>query len=298
MLPDPNAAGAVPPPPPPPPPPAQSRAWLPWALGLVVLAAAAVALVLIMTGGDDSSAASTSTTSSVTTTLATTTTGATTSTSSSTTTSSTTTTAATTTTAGARYSRVELDFFAEIAGQVEYGGSDGLIHKWAEDVRLLVIGNPTRRDRTALDNTIADLNALIAPRQIILVEDDPNLELYFAPESEFATILPEYVPVNMGYIYIWWDDAGAITRGVMLVSTTGITADERAHLIREELTQSLGLLADTTRYENSIFYQEWTTTNRYSPLDRTVIEMLYLPEILPGMTLDEALAILEEMPAG
>ena len=83
---------------------------------------------------------------------------------------------------------------------------------------------------------------------------------------------------------------------MVLISTTGLTADERAHLIREELTQSLGLLADSARYEDSIFYQEWTTTNRYSPLDRAVIEMLYQPLLLPGITVEEALEALEEMP--
>ena len=58
----------------------------------------------------------------------------------------------------------------------------------------------------------------------------------------------------MGFVYIWWDDAGAITDAVMLISTTGITPEERAHLIREELTQSLGLLNDSSQYEDSIFH--------------------------------------------
>ena len=165
-------------------------------------------------------------------------------------------------------------------------------------MRIQVFGDPTRRDLTVLGNVIEDINSLIGPVQLSLVDSDPNLEIHFVPESEFATILPEYVPLNLGYIYIWWDDLGAITEGVMLISTTGITADERAHLIREELTQSLGLLADSLRYEDSIFYQEWTTTNRYTPLDRAVIEMLYQPLLLPGITVEEALEALEEMTAG
>jgi hypothetical protein len=301
MLPQPPPPAAVPPPPPP--PPGRSNAWLPWALGLTVVAAAAVVLVLVLTGGGDGTAASSTSTTVASTTISTgvtSTTGATTTAATTTTAETTTTTSATTTTTrdDRLYNRAELDYFEEIAGQAEYGDGGGILHKWIDDVRIQVFGDPTRRDLAVLDNVIEDINGLIAPRKLILVESDPNLEIHFVPEPEFAGILPEYVPLNMGYIYIWWDDLGAITDGVMLISTTGLTADERAHLIREELTQSLGLLADSTRYEDSIFYQEWTTTNRYSPLDRAVIEMLYQPLLLPGITVEEALTALEAMTAG
>ena len=170
------------------------------------------------------------------------------------------------------------------------------MHKWVDDLRIAVYGDPTARDRTALANVIDDLNALVGPLELTLVEDNPNVEIHFAPEADFATILPEYVPVNMGFVYVWWDGAGAITDSVILISTTGITPDERAHLIREELTQSLGLLNDSDQYPDSIFQIEWTTTNRFAPIDRAVIEMLYRPELLPGMTVADALAALEQIP--
>jgi len=178
-----------------------------------------------------------------------------------------------------------------------------VIHKWDQDIVVLVYDDATPRDLAVLDRVIADLNDLIAPRTITLLEDPAledtaNLQIWFVPEAEFATILPEYVPVNMGFVYIWWDDSGAITNGVVLISTTGITPEERAHLIREEVTQSLGLLNDTDQYPDSIFQIDWTTTNRYAPIDRAIIEMLYRPEITPGMTIADALAILEAIPAG
>ena len=213
----------------------------------------------------------------------------------------TTTTASTTTTTGAttttrdslHYDETELAYFGDIAGQVEYGDEGGLVHKWTEDLRIAVYGDPTRRDLAALDNVIQDINELIAPLRLTLVENDPNLEIHFAPETGLAAILPEYVPGNLGFVYVWWDGDGAITQGAILISTTGVTPDERAHLIREELTQSLGLLADSLEYEDSIFQMDWTTANRYAPIDRAVIEMLYRPELVPGMTIADALALLE-----
>ena len=47
------------------------------------------------------------------------------------------------------------------------------------------------------------------------------------------------------------------------------------HLLREELTQSLGLFNDSWDYPESIFYQCWTTTTEYAPIDRELIDMLY-----------------------
>jgi len=284
-------SAAVPPPPPPPPPAPTHPAWLPWTLGLAAAAAAAVVVVVLLMGGGDSSAASTttSTTATTTTTLGTTTTATT------TTILGTTTTATTTTLDQSHYTEAELAYLAAIAGQAEFGPEGGEVHKWVEDLRILVIGDPTRRDREVLDNVIGDLNELLDPIELTLVESDPNVEIHFVPQADFASIEPNYVPGNMGFIYIWRDGAGAITDARVLISTTDLTPAERAHLIREELTQGLGLLNDTNDYPNSMFYQGWTTTNRFAPIDRALIEMLYRPELVPGMTIADALDLLAEV---
>jgi len=47
------------------------------------------------------------------------------------------------------------------------------------------------------------------------------------------------------------------------------------HLLREELTQSLGLFNDSYKYDESIFQQSWTETTEYAPIDRVLIDMLY-----------------------
>ena len=50
---------------------------------------------------------------------------------------------------------------------------------------------------------------------------------------------------------------------------------------------------DSYRYEDSIFYQGWTSPTDYAAIDEDLIEMLYLPEITPGMGADRrALSIL------
>jgi hypothetical protein len=185
-----------------------------------------------------------------------------------------------------------LDYFSEIALGAEYGDDGSAIKKWATDVRIAVHGDPSAQDLATLDDVLADLNALIGPIELSIVDSDANADIYFAPESEFSSIAPEYIPVNMGFFWTWWDGAGAITETRILISTTGITQTERDHVIREELTQCLGLMNDSYAYEDSMFYLPWSTTTEFAAIDEDLIEMLYLPEITPGMGGETALAIL------
>ncbi len=89
--------------------------------------------------------------------------------------------------------------------------------------------------------------------------------------------------MNLGFFRIWFDGEGAIYQGKVLITSDGVTQAERSHLIREELTQSLGLFKDSWKNSDSIFYEGWTTTNRYHPLDQSIIQMLYDPKLQPGM---------------
>jgi hypothetical protein len=212
-------------------------------------------------------------------------------------TTSTTTTTSTTLPAGL-YGRAALDYFREIAGAAEFGDNGGVLHRWTGDLRIAVYGDPTAQDRRTLDTVVTELNDLIGSIEIAVVETGPNVEIHFVPVDDFPAIEPNYVEGNLGYVYIWWDGAGAIYRGRILISTTGVTPAQRAHLIREELTQSLGLLNDSWLYPESTFYQGWAETHQYTRLDRLVIEMLYRPELRVGMTIDEAVAVLAGLPAG
>jgi hypothetical protein len=250
--------------------------------------AAVVAIVLVVSSGDGPgttlAASSTTTTSladTTTTTVAPTTT-----------TTSTTTTTTSSTLPGGNYDQAALDYFREIAGAAEFGGGGGRVHRWTRNLRIAVFGDPTPADLGALAAVVDDLNEIIDTVEIAVVESDPNVEMHFVPIDEFATIEPNYVAGNMGYAYIWWDGEGAVYSGRVLISTTGLSPDERAHLIREELTQGLGLLNDSWDYPESIFYQGWTDTTEYTPLDRLVVEMLYRPELSVGMDIDDAVAVL------
>jgi hypothetical protein len=176
----------------------------------------------------------------------------------------------------------QVDYFLEIAFGFEYGGASEIVRKWPGDVRIRVNGQPSDEDRAALDQVVAEINALTPTTDLVLVETEPEVELHLVPKSDFPDILPSYVPGNDGYFQIWWDSAQQFVRGVILIDV-GLDQALRNHLIREEVTQSLGLANDSYLYPESIFYQAFSTVTDYAPVDEAVIEMLYRPEVVAGM---------------
>lgn len=188
------------------------------------------------------------------------------------------------------FSQEALDYFVEIAFGAEFGDADSVIRKWEDDIRIGVFGEPGEADLEGLATVIADLNFLIGTISIDIVDTDHNVEIHLVPEARFAEIEPNYVPGNSGFFWLWWDAHGYIFDARILISTTGITQAERSHLIREELTQVLGLMNDSWSYPDSIFYQGWTDVQVFSDIDVMVIKMLYLPEVEVGMQYDEAAA--------
>lgn len=212
------------------------------------------------------------------------------------------------------FSQTQIDYFLDIAMGSEYGNASPHIRKWATDLRIDIHGTPSSQDLASLDTVVDELNMLIDPIEIEVLdrpaptdtvsphmvstlslgrldaEPEPaNVNIYFVPHTDFSRYVPQYEEGNLGYAWIWWQD-DTIYDATILISTNGINQVERSHLIREELTQSLGLLRDSYQYEDSIFFQLWTSTTQYSSLDEALIRMLYSPKIQPGMTRQAVLA--------
>lgn len=190
------------------------------------------------------------------------------------------------------YTQDQIDYFLEIAMGSEFGRASPVVRKWTRDVRIEVIGSPTNEDRTTLNRVIEDINAILGRTKLRIDAQRPDVEIYFVPESDFTIYEPNYRPTNFGYFWIWWNGSSEIVRARIMISTDRITQEERSHLIREELTQILGLMRDSWAYRESIFYQGWTATTAYAEIDEVNIEILYRSDILPGMTRRQVEAVL------
>lgn len=188
-------------------------------------------------------------------------------------------------------------YFLEVAMGTEFGGNEAKIRKWAGNIRIKVNGLPTDEDLKTLQAVMRDINGLTHGVQLQLDDRNPNLEIYFVPESEFQRYEPNYRPRNYGFFWTRWNN-DTIASAKVLISSSGVNQQERSHLIREELTQSLGLMQDSYRHSDSIFFQGWTDTNAYSDLDRALIQMLYQTNIQPGMTRSQVQTVLRSPRSG
>lgn len=199
------------------------------------------------------------------------------------------------------YTDEQKEYFYEIALNAEYGDNSNKTKKWQMDPKIKTYGNPTDEDLGTLDKVIDELNNGLIHDGVALqlAASNANVDIHFVPEAEFGDIEPRYVQGNKGFFWVWWNSY-LINRARILISTTGVTQIERSHLIREELTQSLGLMNDSYKYTDSIFYQGWTDTETYADIDKAVIQILYDPNILPNKSYLELKDIVDTLqrPAG
>ena len=187
-----------------------------------------------------------------------------------------------------------VDYFAEIAFGSEYGSSEPVVRRWGVGPTLRLNGSPTARDRLTLNRVLEEINALTTTVDAALADTLPSVEVHFAPQAAFPGLLPNYVPGNVGFFSVWWDATQHIYRAVVLISSD-IDQPARDHILREEVTQILGLMRDSFRYPDSIFYQNWTLVSEYAPVDEMVIQMLYRPELATGTPPVEAVRLLRTL---
>ncbi len=194
-----------------------------------------------------------------------------------------------------RFTQAQIDYFMEIALGSEWGNSNQLIRKWNQNLRIKVTGTRTSEDITALNAVMEELNGLIAGSgvQLTIDNNNPNVEIIYAPETEFSRIEPGYVRGNLGFFRTFWD-RGVISRArILITNSSRVSQRERSHLIREELTQVMGLVRDSWRYQDSIFYQGWTDVNQYTADDRAIIQLLYSTNIQAGMSRSQVASVLQ-----
>ena len=81
----------------------------------------------------------------------------------------------------------------------------------------------------------------------------------------------------------------------MYVDTRQVEEIFQMHLLREELTQSLGLARDRIEYPESIFQASWTATTEYADIDKELIRLLYHPDVTSGLNEDQVRQVLVEI---
>ena len=171
------------------------------------------------------------------------------------------------------------EYFKKVAYGNEFNSGNTSLKKWSQDVKIYVFGDKRDYLMSELKDIVSELNGLISTINITIVsnESDANLIVLFGSAqeyNEFESNSVGYTDQNQGLFIVYGREE--LTHATMYVDIERTsTNDGQKHLLREELTQSLGLCNDSYDYPESIFYQGWTETTEYTEIDKELIQMLY-----------------------
>lgn len=178
-----------------------------------------------------------------------------------------------------KFSPEAKEYFNKVAYGNEFGDNGNSLRKFKQDVKIYVTGEKPDYLMSELKSIVRELNGLMSTISVSIVsnESDANLTILFGSAQDYNNLEPNsigYTDHNQGLFVSY--GSSVLTSATMYVDierTSSINAQK--HLLREELTQSLGLCNDSYDYPESIFYQGWTETTEYSDLDKELIQMMY-----------------------
>lgn len=185
-----------------------------------------------------------------------------------------------------------LEYFREIAFGSEYGVADSRVRKWARPIMAAIHGEPTNEDMVTLQMVMDSLNTVPGFPGISLVSEKANMDIHFVPLAGMDRAVPGYVEGNWGFFTVRFGKDG-IVEATVAIAIDVTDQQARNHLLFEEVVQSTGLMKDSDRYDDSIFYGRWTTVQQPTALDWELVRMLYLPELTLGMGMEDAMGALE-----
>lgn len=183
------------------------------------------------------------------------------------------------------------EYYKEIACKAEFnlnGDTSSFVpKKWKKDVIIFVKGTPDSIICSELNKVVSELNDLIQTIDIKITDNESEANLiaffgWFLDYNKFEPNAVRFTGGNHGLACVYPGVNNDLIRGsfyVDIVRCNWFTVEQsnilKKHLVREELTQSLGLLNDSMKYPESIFYQGFSYPTEFSKLDIEIIKMHY-----------------------
>ena len=199
-----------------------------------------------------------------------------------------------------------LDLFCECAFHAEYlpYTLPQYLNRWEQEITIWMGGNPTKKDREALDAFLRELQENVPGLPALRrVREDykAKIRIWYVPEYSMFWYIPGYVTGNYGFFSYETDASCRIVSARIGLATDAADQKERIHLMKEELVGALGLPGDHETYRDSILYDPWTEVQTLSDVDWRMLRYLYSSWVSPGMSEKEArtaiLAHLDPLPS-
>jgi hypothetical protein len=188
------------------------------------------------------------------------------------------------------YQKKVITYFQDLTLGFQSGSSTQVVRKWQSEMKIFVGGNPDELLVTELNNIIAEVNALATDGFKISLTNDTlqsTSYFFFGPAKDFIarySYAKELAVNNWAISYFYFNSNNALTKTVSYVDTErAVDVFARKHLLREQLSYSLGFTRNSKMFAYSIFQEAWTTTNFFADIDKDCIQLLYHPNMHPGL---------------
>lgn len=205
------------------------------------------------------------------------------------------------------YDKELVNYFKEIAVNEEHDDSPDKIIKWTEPMSLYIMKDGEFNSQVStIKNTINKINNLIKGEfKIQLIDNQPksNAVIFLLEKDEVELLVPSLFEVieeeSAGLTLIEYDSTSyEITRAKIFIDTNE-SLEYQESTILKGLTQSIGLMNDSEKYSNSIFYENKALDSinilEYSKMDIDIIKMLYHPKMKAGLSHKKAEKVIKQI---
>ena len=187
-------------------------------------------------------------------------------------------------------SKQVLTLFDEVALKSEYTDTTGAhpshnLVRWADrTITYSIIGEDISEDiYTAIADALVELDDISYTPSFQLDETGSGaLQIYVGGETA-NQMLSRYNATGLSTIS-YDKTVGSIVKGTIYLQDQYQTPSRTKHVVLEELTQVLGLVNDAVEFQDSIFYDGFSSLTKLTDIDKLLIEMLYSDAVKPNMT--------------
>ena len=199
-----------------------------------------------------------------------------------------------------------INYFNEVALNAEYDESPNRITKWTEPMKVFIYKEKELSHEVSIvKNTIEKINSLVQDEFHIQITDDPkkcNTIIFLTEREKLEPFLPtlfENIETGInGLAEIGFDlETFQITDAKIFIDILQ-PKESIETTILEEITQSIGLMNDSEKYPDSVFYEnklDSIVTVEYSKMDMEIIQMLYHPKMKPGLDFKKAKEVIKQI---
>lgn len=200
------------------------------------------------------------------------------------------------------YHRLHLiNFFTSVSLGSELGSQFQILKKWTSPMKVFLDGEIEDYHTDELTIIVDELNSFFIDDfhiEVVSEIDEANFVIFHGSFNDYKYQYQPQHDINQwthGYFDLSIDSDFTISSGHMFLNSHVTSEAQQRHLLREELTQALGLNNDIDHYPHSIFYQGYSDVRTYAEIDIEVIRLLYHPQLIPGLSKEATIGVLERL---